>query len=490
MTTVDNEADTAARRPATAWPLENAVFSAAMVAQRLPWVAAPARALGLGLELGPDALSGAGVTRLLPAYLRRTGSGQPVQVRTPFGTFLVPSGGAGEAEDLLVRAEEAGALGPAVGLTAGGRRYGLSPHATAACEPAVPVAELAAPVAEEVGRLLMARRGDGTLEWDDWYGRMLRLSRRVVVAAAAAEDTLLSEVLAATTAAAGTRTYASRAAALRRRLALYPADGDPAAPEAGAPGAAVRDTGAPGAAVPEARSPEDAGPEDRVPGVAHLLALVSEAAAGTSLQALALLAVGAAATPEEAVAEALRRFPPVTAAVYPVLTSFTWRDLAVESGTEILFAPGADAGVPSGPAGLCEARSGCAATGFAARVAEEIVSAVAAAARPVVISPELGADRLPAALDPRTLLVALLPLGDLSDLLPVHGSAPAAYGSLARASSARLDRHAESLAACAGHNGWNADESGERFRMILLGHAARCAEAADDVRRAAQRLAD
>ncbi|MER5929044.1 hypothetical protein [Streptomyces sp. NPDC002054] len=448
MTTVDNEATTTAavRLPATAWPLENAVFSAAMVAQRLPWV---------------GALTGDGVTRLLRAHpYRRTGSDQPVRVRTPFGTFLTPSAGAGDAEDLLVRAEEAGALGPASGLTAGGRRYGLSPHATAAREPAVSAAELAVPVAEEVDGVIAARRGDGTLEWHDWYGGMLRLSRRVVLGPAAAEDTLFSEVLTATTTATGTRTHESRTAALRRRLALYPAG-------------------------------QDGGSEDGLPGVAHLLALVSEAAAGTSLQALALLAVGAAATPEEAVAEALRRFPPVAAAVYPVRASFTWRDLAVESGTEILFAPGLlrdpegpdHADAAAGPSGLCEARSRCAATRFAARVAEEIVRAVAAAARPVVVSPQLGADRLPSVLDPRTLLVALLPLEDRPGL-------QASYGSPAQAGAARLDRHAERLAACAGHNGWNADESGERFRMVLLGHAERCAQAAADVRRAAQRLAD
>ncbi|MFE3284218.1 hypothetical protein ACFXJJ_14005, partial [Streptomyces sp. NPDC059233] len=79
----------------------------------------------------------------------------------------------------------------------------------------------------------------------------------------------------------------------------------------------------------------------------------------------------------------------------------------------------------------------------------------------------------------------------LPTALPVaaHGYAPASYAALAQASAERLERHAESLAACAGHTGWNDDEAGEHFRMVLLGHADRCAKAAADVRRAAQRLA-
>ncbi|MFE5808048.1 hypothetical protein, partial [Streptomyces sp. NPDC056491] len=70
------------------------------------------------------------------------------------------------------------------------------------------------------------------------------------------------------------------------------------------------------------------------------------------------------------------------------------------------------------------------------------------------------------------------------------GYAPASYGALAHASADRLERHAQSLAACAANSGWNKDEAGERFRMVLLGHAERCAKAADGVRRAAERLAD
>lgn len=497
MTTADSPATTA-RPPATAWPLENAVFSAAMVAQRLPWMDAPARALGL------DALTREGVTRRLLAYLRRTRSGRPVQLRTPFGPFLLPLAAA-DAAGLLAGADEAGALAPALGLTAGGHRYGLSPHVPLPRDAAVPAAELDALLAEDVDRVVAARRGDGTLDRHDWNRGMLRLARRVVVGAAAVEDTLLSEVTAAATAAADSRSYEGRAEALRRRLAPYLADPDPASLT--------------GRLTAQGADRKGTDPDAAAAAVAHALALVSDAAAKVVLQALALLAVGAAATPEAAVGEALRRYPPVAAAVYPVRADFVWQDLAVEAGTEILRVPGwlralDDEGSPDpGPSGpsaaetsgmppLCGAPTGCAATRFAALVAEQIVRAVTEALRPVVISPQFTADRLPDTLDPQTLVVALEDLsarpGDgrvtvgTATALPVSafGYAPAAYGALAHASADRLERHAESLAACAGNSGWSTDEEGERMRMVLLGHAERCATAADGVRRAAKRLTD
>ncbi|MFE2875825.1 hypothetical protein ACFXG6_04770 [Streptomyces roseus] len=490
---------TAPRRPATAWPLENAVFSAAMAAQRLPWVDAPARALGL------DLLTRDGVTRALLAFLRRTRSGRPVQLRTPFGPFLLPLAAA-DAAGLLAAADEAGALAPAVGLTAGGQRHGLSPHVPLPRDAAVPAGELGALVAEDVDRVIAARRGDGTLAWADWQRGMLRLSRRVVAGAAAVEDTLLSEVLAAATAAVGSRSYEGRAEALRRRLAPYLTDRDPASLAGRLP---ARGSG-----------PAAADPHAAAPAVIHALALVSLAAAETVPQALALLAAGAAASPEAAVAEALRRWPPVAAAVYPVRSGFVWQDLAVEAGTEILRVPGwlrgldgevlpepappgasAAAGTTGMPP-LCGAPTGCAATRFAALVAEHIVRAVTGAVRPLLISPLFPADRLPDTLDPRTLVVALEDLAGRPDdgrvtvtlptavPVPAFGYAPAAYGALAHASADRLERHARSLAACAGNSGWNADEEGERYRMVLLGHAERCATAADGVRQAAKRLTD
>ncbi|MER6775735.1 MULTISPECIES: hypothetical protein [unclassified Streptomyces] len=498
MTTADSPA-TAARRPAAAWPLENAVFSAAMVAQRLPWVDAPARALGL------DMLTRDGVTRGLLAFLRRTRAGRPVRLRTPFGPFLLPLAAA-DAAGLLAAADEAGALAPAVGLTAGGQRYGLSPHVPLPSDAAVPAAELGALPAEDVDRVIAARRGDGTLEWADWERGMLRLGRRVVVGAAAVEDTLLGEVLVGATAAAGSRSYEGRAEALRRRLAPYLADPDPASVT--------------GRLLAHGSGREESGPDAAGPAVAHALALVSRAAAETVLQALALLAVGAVATPETAVAEALRRWPPVAAAVYPVRADFVWQDLAVEAGTEILRVPGwlrgldgedrtdrAQAGTSaaadsSGMPPLCGAPTGCAATRFAALVAEHVVRAVTETVRPLLIAPQFTADRLPDTLDAKTLVVALEDLtagpadGRVTVTLPTavpvsaFGYAPAAYGALAHASADRLERHAESLAACAGNSGWNTDEEGERFRVILLDHAERCATAADGVRRAAKRLTD
>ncbi|MCX5193009.1 hypothetical protein OOK31_03725 [Streptomyces sp. NBC_00249] len=476
----------AARGPAAAWPLENALFSATLLAQRLPWTDAPARALGL------DALTREGLTRRLLAHLARSRSGRPVQLRTPFGSFLVPLT-TDDAEALLARAEQAGALAPASGLDAGGRRYGLSPHAAPdtalAREAAPPAGELRPLLAEDVDRVTAARRGDGTLDGQDWRAGMLRLARRVVVGADAAEDTLLSEVLAAATGAVDSRAYEARAAALARRLAPYLAGPDP---ESLAGRLCAR-----GLTAADART---------VPVVAHALALVSEAASTTALQALALLAARAAASPDRAVALALRRYPPVAAAAHPVRAPFTWRDLTVDPGTEILCAPAllphppGEDGPGSWPAALCTVPGGCAWTPFAALVAEQAVRAVVAEARPVLISPRLEPARLPDTLAPHGLLVALTdPEGRPTDArvtvglpaaLPVAapGYAPASYGALARASADRLERHAESLAACAGNTGWNGDEAGERFRMVLLGHADRCAKAASEVRAAAQRL--
>ncbi|MFJ8015784.1 hypothetical protein [Streptomyces sp. NPDC096339] len=478
-------AATVVRGPETAWPLENALFSAAVLARRLPWADAPARALGL------DLLTREGMTRALLAHLKRTRSGRPVRLRTPFGSFLVPLR-ADDAAALLAHAEQEGALAAATGLDAGGRRHGLSPHAapdaSRAREAAPPAGALRDLIREDVDGITGARRGDGTLDWKVWRAGTLRLARRAVVGAAAAEDTLLSEVLGAATAAVDGRSGEARTAALGRRLAPYLTDPDPAS-LAGrlSPGGEAADT--------------------LVPAVAHALSLVSEAASATALQALALHAAGAADSPERAVAEALRRWPPVATAVHPVRASFVWQDLAVESGTEILCAPGmlprepgAD-GPASWPGALCAAPGGCAWAPFAALVATQTVRAVLAEARPVLISPRFGAERLPDTLDPGGLLVALTERegrsGDarvtvgLPTALPVaaSGYAPASYAALAQASAERLERHAESLTACAGHSGWNDDEAGEHFRMVLLGHADRCAKAAADVRRAAQTLA-
>ncbi|MDX3540600.1 hypothetical protein PV721_41175, partial [Streptomyces sp. MB09-01] len=191
----------AAARPETAWPLENVLFSAALVARRMPWADLPARTLGL------DALTRDGLTDRLMAHLRSGRDGRPVRLRTPFGAFLVPLTRA-DAESLLARADGAGALGAPTALAADGRRYGLSPHVVAAGDWEVPsqggAGWLSAQVAEELAALTGARREDGSLGPDRWRAGMLRLSRRVVLGAEAAEDTLLSEMVSAAAGAAET----------------------------------------------------------------------------------------------------------------------------------------------------------------------------------------------------------------------------------------------------------------------------------------------
>ncbi|MFJ1864759.1 hypothetical protein ACIOD1_09005 [Streptomyces sp. NPDC088097] len=474
------------RGPATAWPLENVLFSAAVLARRLPWTDAPARAVGW------DALTREGMTRALLAHLRRTRSGRPVRLGTPFGTFLVPLS-ADDAAALLARADREDALGPATGLDAGGRRHPLSQHAApddALAYAAAPTAEaVRALVAEDAGRLTAARCGDGTLDRREWRAGTRRLARRVVVGAGAVEDTLLSEVVAATTAAVDGRSHGARRAALARRLAPYLDDPDPASLLGGLLAGGL--TG-----------------EAALPVVAHALSLVCEAASTTALQALALHAVGAADSPERAVDEALRRYPPVAAAVHPARAGFVWQDLEVAAGTEILCAPGwlphppGEDGPAPWPGALCTAPAGCSAAHFATLVTGETVRAVLERARPTLIAPRFTADRLPDSLDASGLLVALTDLTGGAGAVPptvrpatavpdaASGHAPAVYGARARASAERLDRHAESLAACAGDPGWNEDETGEHFRTVLLAHADRCAKAASDVRTAARRLVE
>ncbi|MCX4775840.1 hypothetical protein [Streptomyces sp. NBC_01264] len=468
--------------PESAWALESTVLGAAMVARRLPWSDAAARALGL------DLLSPEGVTRSLLEHLRRARSGRPVRVRTPFGEFLVPLNPA-VCEALLVRAGEEGALEPAAGLTAAGRRYGLSPHTELTSEVAAADGGLPALVARDVDEAVAGRRGDGTLEWQGWYEVMARLSRRLVAGEAAAEDTLLSAIVARSAAAENRAARADLTAALRRRTARYLEGPDPASLA--------------GRLVAAGTCPDTA-----VAALAHALSLVSEAATATVLQALALHALDPAAAPEEAVARALRHYPPVAASVHRVRAPFVWEGLGIAAGTEILCAPGwlpppkEGDGPGIWPSALCGAPGGCAATRLAVLVAEELVRGITAAARPFVVSPHLTAGRLPGRLDPRSLLVALAELpggpgdgrvtvGSPSAVpVPVRGCAPGAYGALARASAERLAAHAESLAACAGADGWDRDEAGEDFRMILLDHAERCAHAADGVGRAARRLVD
>ncbi|MGE7391068.1 hypothetical protein ACQKM2_36930 [Streptomyces sp. NPDC004126] len=492
--------------PAPAGPLENAVFGAAMLAHRLPWADAPARALGL------DSLTREGAARGVLAHLRRSRSGRPVRLRTPFGTFLVPLGPADTAA-LLAEGAAADALHPAVRLDAAGRRHGLHPHVPLPPDAVRSAAEFAGPLAEELEGVARARRDDHTLPWETWRPGLLRAARRVVAGAAAADDTLLSEVLVRTAAAAGSPAYERRAAALARRTAPYLADPEPGSVAAGL----VRGRAA-GPAVPAARTGAAPQAAEGGPGeaLAHTLAVVSEAAVTTAFQALALTAVGvpgAEGSPAGAVALALAHFPPVEAAVHPVRTPFSWEGLAVGAGTEILAAPGwlgtaddtagtgdprdtGDRAAPAGsgrgappadgPSPLCGSATRCTASAFAVQVAEEVVRYFTGAARPHLLSPALAPDRVPFTLAPDTLLLALPADGAAPPAARATG--PASYAVLARANAERLDGYARGLAACAAEPGWDGDETGERFRTRLLEHAERCGRAAADVRAAARRL--
>lgn len=502
MTHADGPA-TVALRPDTAWPLENVLFSAALVARRVEWADLPARALGL------DALTRQGLTRRLMAHLRGARDGRPVRLRTPFGAFLVPLTRA-DAEGLLTRAGGAGALGTASGLAADGRRYGLSPHAAPTGAWDVLTQEelhsLTARLAEHLRGVIGARREDGTLDTDHWEDAMPRLSRHVVLGADAIEDTLLSEMVTAAARAAGGRAYEARAAAVRRRLAPYLADPEPGSL---AGRLAARGQGA----------------QETQPAVAHALALVSTATSASALQALALLgagapgsegrtgagAKGAVMSAEEAVELALDQYPPLSAVVYPVRAPLGADGgdgvdgAAIGAGDEILYAPpllGQRAeGERTDPAwALCGNPSGCAAARFAALVGREVVRGITHAVRPALLAPRFTVDRLPDTLEPRTVVVALTAPDGPGGAPDGHGALPAvgpavaaplsAYGARGRARADRLDRHAEHLSACAADTGWNGSEAGERFRMILLAHADRCSRAAADVRSAARRLSD
>ncbi|MEU9254335.1 hypothetical protein AB0D66_21055 [Streptomyces sp. NPDC048270] len=491
MTEPDGTTATAtatASRPEAAWPLENILFSAALVARRLPWADLPARTLGL------EALTREGLTRRLTTHLRGGREGRPVRLRTPFGTFVVPLTRAG-AEGLLAGADGAGALGPASGLAADGRRYTLSPHAAPAGAWDVPARDeldgLTARVSEQLVQVLAARREDGTLDPARWHDGMLRLSRHVVLGAGAAEDTLLSELVSSAGATGGRRHEASRAAAVRRRLEPYLADPEP------------------GSLADRLTARGQADPESHL-AVAHALALVSTATSASALHALALLGAGAGAgaagagseEDPDAVAAALDRYPPLSAVVYPVRAPFEADGAALRAGEEVLYLPalwGARAGGARTDASrsLCANPAGCALARFAALVCGAVVRGITAEARPVLLAPRFTADRLPDVLDPRTVAVALTAAPGPGAAQAGHGASSAGpagaaplsgYGVLGHAGADRLEGHAESLAACAADTGWNGSEAGERFRMVLLSHADRCARAAADVRSAARRL--
>ncbi|MFJ8821065.1 hypothetical protein ACIREE_04715 [Streptomyces sp. NPDC102467] len=474
---------TAPRRPATAWPLENALISAALAAQRVSWIDAPARAFGL------TPFTRQSLTRQVLAQLRRTASGRPTRLRTAFGTFLMPLT-ADDATSLVGVADEAGARGTVTALTAEGRRLRLTPHTAMPVIPGAVRDRVRAAADEEAAEIYAARRTDDSLARADWCALATRLARRIVLGDGAADDSLVSAILEAAARAEDSTEYAARAAALRRRLDPY-----------------VH------ADSPDGLVAADVAADARDAVVEHALETVTRALTDTAAQALALVTVQplmpATDRTERAVHEALRRYPPLAATVHEVHAPFAWDDLAVEAGTEILCATawlrdldeaqGHDSHDPS--AALCAAPAPCAAAELGVLAATELVRALTRLAEPVVLAPRLTADSLPAELPVASLRIALAdaehgprdtdtrPVAD-GYLPPAVGQSPAHYATFAAAGARSLEEHARKLADCARQSGWNHDAFGEQCRMTLLAHAKRCARAASDARRAADWLAN
>ncbi|GAA1366926.1 hypothetical protein [Streptomyces beijiangensis] len=477
-----SDTTTAPRRPARAWPLENALVSAALAAQRVSWIDAPARAIGL------KPLTRQHLTRQVLAQLRRTSSGRPTRLRTAFGTFLMPLN-ADDATSLIGRADEAGARGDVTTLTAEGRRLRLTPHAALPVPLGTLRTQVRAAAEEEAAAIYAMRRRDGSLGRADWCTLTARLARRIVLGDGAADDSLVSAILEATAQAEDSTEYDARTAALRRRLAPYV--------HAEAPGGLVT---------------SDLADDARDAVVEHALETVSRALTDTAPQALALVTVQplmpATDRTERAVSEALRRYPPLAATVHTVCAPFVWHSLAVEAGTEILCATawlrdldeeqGRSGGDPS--ASLCAAPAPCSAAGLAVLAATELVRALTRIAEPVVLAPHLTLDALPADLPAASLRLAMedtdhAPRDAAEPVIdgyvpPIVGQSPAHYAALAAADARSLEEHARKLVACARQSGWNHDAFGERCRMTLLAHAERCARAAGDARRAAEWLAN
>ncbi|MET9494821.1 hypothetical protein [Streptomyces sp. NPDC006552] len=478
-----SDTSTAPRRPATAWPLENALLSAVLAAQRVPWIDAPARALGL------TPLTRRHLTRQVLAQLRRTSSGGPTRLRTAFGTFLMPLT-SDDAAGLLAHAEEAGARGAVTALTAEGRRLRLTPHAAPPDPPATVRARIRRAADEAAAALLAVRRTDGSVARADWCALTARLARRIVLGDEGADDSLVSAILEAAGRAEDSTEHTVRVAALRRRLDPYVHGARPDGSVAAA-------------------CDEDA--RDEV--VEHALETVTRALADTAAQALALMTVApltrASDRTEGAVSEALRRYPPLAATVHLVRTPFTWHGLAVEAGTEILCATAwlrdlddeHAHGDDDLSAALCAAPGRCTAAELAVLAAVELVRALTQEAEPVVLAPDLTAGALPDELPPASLRLALaaagaepaVPVagaGRVADgyVPPGAGQSPARYAGLVAAGARGLDEHARRLADCARRPGWNHDAFGEQCRMTLLAHAERCARAAADARRAAEWL--
>ncbi|WP_328302335.1 hypothetical protein OG389_32590 [Streptomyces sp. NBC_00435] len=474
-------------RPSALWSYEGAVLGALLSARQLPWLDAPARALGVR----PLTLDG--LTELFAGHLSRIHAGHPLRLPTPLGTYLVPVNTL-DASDLLRAAGAAGALGSGEGLDHAGR-----PHGQLACAPvSYPARALgrtaAAVAAQETERLLAHRDSEDLIPARNWTEGAQRIARRLVVGDAAADDTVLSRLLAAAVDASGTRRQADWADALRRRLAPYL-------------GSSARS----GLAGYLARRSEH---QPAAPAIEHTLAVVTEALCHTVPLALALAATLDPGTGGDGARDAVRTafdlWPPIAATTYRTGQAFDWLGVEVPAGSRILCASAvlnalahrqADRTRPTPlPSPLCSSPAPCPATDLAVAVAESVVRAVQEATRPVLLAPALDRHQLPGVLDPEALRLALRdPIdkpvrerleprrsGTSRDLAP-QGEPTARYVQLATAGAARLAGHAEGLVECADDARWRGPV-GERFRVALLGHARRCAVTAADLRHAADLL--
>ncbi|MBB4951636.1 hypothetical protein F4556_007171 [Kitasatospora gansuensis] len=472
-------------RPPALWSYEGAVLGALLTARQLPWLDAPARALGV------RSLTLDGLTELLAGHLNRIHAGHPLRLPTPLGTYLVPVTRP-DASDLLEAARAAGAIGPGDGLDHAGR-----PRRQLACAavpyPARALGRTAAAVAaQEIGRLPAHRDTDDLITPQQWTEAARRIARRLVAGDAAADDTVLSRVLAAAVDAAGTRREADWADALRRRLDPY-----------------LRGPARGGLAGYLARRAEH---PDPAPALEHTLAVVTDALCHTVPQAIALTSTdGGPDSAEDAVRTALDLWPPIAATTYRTGAAFAWHGDRIPAGSRILCASAVlnalarqDSDQPTSsdglPSPLCSSPEPCPATRLAVLVAETVVRAALEATRPALLSPALDPHRLPGVLDPGALRLAFHDRADAPprsrvspnragtsrDLTP-QGEPTTHYAQLATAGATRLTRHAESLANCAEDARWTGPV-GERFRMALLRHARRCAVTAADLRHAADRL--
>ncbi|WP_199551859.1 hypothetical protein, partial [Streptomyces sp. N35] len=373
--------DTTSTAPATpkvSWPLEGALVSAALAAQRIQWIDAPARALGL------TPFTRRQLTRQALAQVRRTSGGRPARVHTAFGSFLMPFD-ADDARSLIAAAVDAHAQGTVSAFTDDGTRIHLAPHTPLA----VPVAALRAHVlevaADTAGALLAARQADSSLLPQDWESHVRRAARRIVLGDEAAPDALISDILDATVHAADEEEHEARKAALHRRLPLYAAY------------APVGET-----------------------AVEHALQVVTQALTETAAQALALMAgqprQPAADPVEQAVSEALRHYPPLSATRHRVLSPFTWHGMTIDAGTEILCATTwlRDLDDTHGhlhldpSTALCAAPAPCDAAGLAILAAGALLRGLTRDAEPAVHAPRLTPGAPPASLPARSLRLALV----------------------------------------------------------------------------------